>query len=81
LDSVVLRLRDGEESDGGVAPRLVLVQQEGEQHQQSAIMHHPVDVDRAAKLQASHRTSMRLGMENLGMREQQLTFSDEGGNS
>lgn len=48
LNRIVFHLCDREYSHFAVLPCAVLFQQEGQQHQQAAIMNHPPDVDVAA---------------------------------
>ena len=45
LQAVVLHLRDCEYAELAAAPNLMLTQQEGNQHQQAAIVDDPPDVD------------------------------------
>jgi hypothetical protein len=57
LDRVVLELRHGEDSQLAVLPGTVLAQQEGQQHQQTAVMHNPPHVNEAADLKRKKKNS------------------------
>ena len=52
LDGVVLRLRDAEDPHLAVLPGAVLHEEEGEQHEEAAVVHDPPDVDVALHLVA-----------------------------
>ena len=45
LDGVVLRLRDAEDPHLAVLPGPVLHEEEGQQHEEAAVVHDPPDVD------------------------------------
>ena len=49
LNGVVLGLGHGEDPHPTLLPGPVLLQEEGQQHQQTAIMHNPPDVDESLK--------------------------------
>lgn len=50
LHVVVLQLGDGEQTQLGIPPGLVLPEEEGKQHEQAAVVDHPPDVDVARGL-------------------------------
>ncbi len=68
LDGVVLRLRDAEDAHLAVLPGAVLLQQEGQQHEEAAVVDDPPDVDVAADLVPG----LRVPLDALGDQEGHL---------
>jgi hypothetical protein len=73
LDRVVLKLRHGEDSQLAVLPGTVLAQQEGQQHQQTAVMHNPPHVNEAADLE--HKNNKNVSTYNTRFENGQIKIT------